>query len=220
MKQYRIALFAALGVIVVLVAWYAVLWRPDGSPEGGAGKRGAGGSPGQYGAGPARNARAEQPKVKAEEAVFQKLVQALPDGPGLDQLMRTINSAAAKAGVSITTLGTPEPESWGTFTAPAPASAPATASAPTMAPTAAGPEFLSLSVDVNGTNAQILKLITALDKQPRIYVVESFGLISPVVGTSTGPSSGTSGASSGGSATLDVEAFYVSAASNNPTFPG
>lgn len=216
MKQYRVALFAALGVVVVIVAWYAVLWRPETAHLKTARTNEAqAAAEVSQAQGQLAMLRLEQPKVRAEQALFHKLVQAVPNGPSLDQLFRTINGAAKAAGVSITTLGTPAPSSWGT------ASTPASASGPTATTAPSGPGFLTLGVTVNGTNAQILKFVSSLDSQPRIYVVESFGLTAPVVGgASTANGAPASVNTSGGSTNLSVEAFYVSSGSNNPTFPG
>lgn len=204
MKPYRVAIIAAVAVVVVVVGWYAAFWHPEGSRL-----KTARSNEAQAAAQVSTDRmqlmalKAQEPKVAKEETVYKKLVQAVPDGPSLDQLLRTVNSAASSAGVALTAVGAAQPSGWGTSSASSPAAASTGASASSASATPIG-----VDVSINGTNAQVLKFVTALDKQPRLYVVQSFNLTN---GSATG------GAQSTG---INVEAFYVSAASNNPTFPG
>ena len=195
--EQRIGLVAAAAIVVVLVVWFMAFWKPEGSSLRAAQKSEAQAAA-QVASDQAQIAtlKADAPKVAKEKAVLQKLVQELPDGPSLDQMLVTINRAASASGVTLTSVGTPEPSGWGS---------PAGASVPT---TAAGPESISLNLGVTGSQATVLKFVSALDAQPRLYVVDSFSLSKPLGGS---PVMSTS---------LTVQGFFESSASNNPTFPG
>ena len=195
--EQRIGLAALTAIVVVLVVWFMAFWKPEGSSLRAAQKSEAQAAA-QVASDQAQIAtlKADAPKVAKEKAVLQKLVQELPDGPSLDQMLVTINRAASASGVTLTSVGTPEPSGWGS---------PAGASVPT---TAAGPESISLNLGVTGSQATVLKFVSALDAQPRLYVVDSFSLSKPLGGS---PVMSTS---------LTVQGFFESSASNNPTFPG
>ena len=195
--EQRIGLAALAAVLVVFVVWFVAFWKPEGSSLRAAQKSEAQAAA-QVASDQAQIAtlKADAPKVAKEKAVLEKLVEEVPDGPSLDQMLLTVNRAAASSGITLNTVGTPEPSGWGT----PPASSPPT--------TASGPQYISLSLGVTGSQAQVLKFVSALDAQPRLYVVNSFSL--------SAPSSGHAAIST----TLTVQGFFESAAANNPTFPG
>jgi Tfp pilus assembly protein PilO len=194
MKQQRVALASLVALAAVLAVWFLVFWNPEGSRLKAANQAQiaakVAGQEAQL-----ATLKADQPKLKAERAVLAKLVQAVPDGPALDQMLHTINAAALSAGVSLDLVGTPEPAGWGGSTGAAPATS--------------GAQSLGLSLDVTGTQAHVLRFVTTLDRQPRLYVVSSFGLSTPQ-----------SGAGANVQSSFQVETYYVSASANNPTFPG
>lgn len=196
-QEERVGLVALGAVVLVLVVWFVAFWRPEGSSLRAAQKNEAQ-AVAQVSSDQAQIAtlRADAPKVAKEKTVLQKLTQEVPDGPSLDQMLRTINSAAAASGVSLTSVGTPEPSGWG---------ASSVSSSPT---TGNGPEYITISLDVTGAQARVLRFVSALDAQPRLYVVNSFGL------------SSAAGASAASSTTLTVQGFFESSTSANPTFPG
>lgn len=196
-KQERVALVALGAVVLVIVVWLVAFWRPEGSSLRTAQKAEAQAAA-QVSSDQAQIAtlRADAPKVAKEKAVLKKLVQEVPDGPSLDQMLLTINRAASSAGVTLSSVGTPEPSGWGGSSGQ---------SAPT---TASGPESISLALGVSGSQSAVLRFVSTLDAQPRLYVVNSFSLTKPTQG------------GAGVSTSLTVQAFFQSAASNNPTFPG
>jgi hypothetical protein len=158
--------------------------------------------------------------VPAERAALARLRQLLPDGPELDNIETTLFGLAAKAGVQIQQIQSPEPAGFGTLALPS-AAKPAAA-------TSSGPGQLSLTLGVLGTAAQIKRLYVLLNAAPRLFVVDTF--VIPVAPPSspgaTSPGGGTIAASSGHSTTagtvavtIDLRAFYAmlnaqSAASN------
>jgi hypothetical protein len=176
----RVGMFALIAVVVVVAVWYGFFWRSESSHLAAA-------------------LRAQHAKLGQAEIVLGRLLKAVPDGPSLDEVMSTLNGAAASAGVMITTIGTPVPSGW------------AGSAANASTTPSAGPDSLDISLTVDGSTAQVLKFVTALDNEPRTYVVGSFGL-------SAGNGPLTAGTQQ--SATLSVSVFFRSASSNNPTFPG
>ena len=197
MKQQKlIALGALAAVLVVAVVWYMALWMPEGASLKTA-QASLQQAQGQVATDQAQLAqlKAQVPKVKGERAVLKKLVQAVPNGPSLDQALTTLRAAARRAGVTLQSVSVPEPTGWGT-----PASSPASPS---------GPLSLGLSVAATGSQAQLLAFVRAVDAQPRLYVVNSFAL-SSVGNTGTGHES----------TTFSINTFYSSATSISPVFPG
>jgi Tfp pilus assembly protein PilO len=195
MKQHRVPIVAVLAAVVVMAIWYAAVWMPEGSKL-----KAARVSESQALSQIATEQsqllmmRSDAPKVVQEEKVLESLVKALPDGPSVDQLLRTINVAATQSKVTIATLSVPQPAGWAGSNA---AAAPATAT---------GPDSLTLSVAITGSNANILRFVTDVDAQPRIYVVNTLTLQPSDSGSL--------------SASLSVETFFESSTANDPTFPG
>jgi Tfp pilus assembly protein PilO len=196
-RNERIAMVALGALIVVVIAWYMAFWRPETSHLKAA-RTSEAQAASQVASDQAQIAslKADAPKVAQEKAVLEKLVQAVPDGPSLDQMLSTINSAAVGAGVTLTDVGTPEPSGWGgSYSSSAPA-------------VSSGAGSITLTLGVTGPQARVLRFVSALDSEPRLYVVSSFTLGNP---------SGTSGAMT---TSLTVYGFFESASSGNPTFPG
>ncbi|HMK97825.1 MAG TPA: hypothetical protein VK425_09790 [Acidimicrobiales bacterium] len=196
MKQQRIAIVAGATLVVVLALWYVLMWRPETSHLKTA-RAAEATAAAQLASDQSQlvQLRVEAPKVAKEEAVLLSLVKAVPDGPSLDEVFHTLNSAAGESGVALTSVGSPEPTGWGE-------------AAPSSAPASTGPSSVSLSLGVSGTISHVLQFIRALDSQPRLYVVQSFSLTTP------SPPSGMV------STSITVQTFFQSASSNNPVFPG
>jgi Tfp pilus assembly protein PilO len=197
----RIGLFALIAVVIVVAAWYGLFWRPENAHLAAARTQE------QQAAQQIDTAHAtlfglevQHKKLAQDEKVLDNLLKGLPNGPSLDQMMDTLNSAATESGVVISAISTPTPEGWAS---PQGSTAPPT--------TSAGPQSVAVSLAVNGTESQVLKFITALDDQPRIYVVNSFAFSS---------GEGALLADSHESASLSVHVFFESASSNDPAFPG
>ncbi|MGC8626852.1 MAG: hypothetical protein ACP5VR_04715 [Acidimicrobiales bacterium] len=194
----RVVAGAVAVIVVVVIAWYAALYRPEvrrvatlDSEQGQLASK-VSGLQAQFLA-----LRAEQRRVPAERVALKALQQAVPDGPSLDQLLREVNEAAQVSGVRLTSIGTPAPTGWGA------------SGGTTGQSTSTGVPSLAVSLSVNGSSAQVLRLVTALDKQKRLFVVRSFNLNE---GSTTG--------GGGQSTNLVVDAFYANASSDVPTFPG
>jgi Tfp pilus assembly protein PilO len=195
-KQHKLPIAAGIAVLLIVAIWYVALWGPEGSRL-----KAARASEVQAVAqvasdqGQLAELQAERPKVAEEKTVLNRLVEGLPNGPSLDQIFGTINKAAEHSGVVLVALQGSAPSGWGV--------APGTVSGATA--TASGPDDIPLSVDVTGTPAHILHFVTALDANPRIYVVTSL-TISPMLGVQ--------------SVALQVDVFFESSAGQDPTYPG
>lgn len=194
-RHERHALAVLGAVVLVLLVWYAAIWRPATSRL-----RTARSVESQAAAQVAQDRaqiaqlKADAPEVAAAKAVLGHLTNLVPEDPALDQLLGYVRQAAAEAGVALTDVGTPTPAGW-------PGSAPV---GPTSSagPTTGGPQSISVSLTVSGSSAAMLQLITDLGHEPRLFVVQTATI-----------------ADKGGGA-LTVEAFYQAATSGNPTYPG
>ncbi len=212
----RIALITVAALLVVVGVWYVALWRPAQSHIDSLRAQ-------QVTA--AANVetlqaqvdvlRAQERRLPAERAALVKLDEAIPADPGLDQLLKVVDNAVAEAGMTLTSIGTPPPSGWGTSGA-APSSA------------TAGPQSITVSIGVLGSDTQMLRLVTDLNSEPRLFVVNSLtldslpGSATPAssAGVTTGAGTSGSSASDGNTYSVSVTAFFVSGASNNPVFPG
>ncbi len=197
MKLHKlVGLVAAAAVLVVAVAWYMTLWKPEVSRLKTA-QANLAQVTGQVSTDQAQltQLEAQVPKVKSERATLDKLVRAVPDGPSLDQALRTVRDAASKAGIKVQSLSVPPPSGWGgTGTPPS---------------SSTGPLSLSISVGATGSQSQLLSFVRALDAQPRLYVVTAFGL----------NASGNAN-SAQESTTFSINTFYASSTATSPVFPG
>lgn len=194
--QKVVGLAAAAAVLIVAVAWYMAFWKPEvGRLKTAQANLAQVNS--QVATDQAQLAalKAQAPKVKSERAVLKKLVQAVPNGPSLDQALRTVRNAASTAGIKIQSLSVPPPANWG--------------GAGVSASATGGPINLPLSVAATGTQSQLLGFVRALDAQPRLYVVTAFGLTA----------SGGAGAHQV-STTFSINSFYASSTATSPVFPG
>jgi Tfp pilus assembly protein PilO len=194
----RVGLLALAGLVLVVGGWFLLFARPESSHLHALQKQQSQAESNvamleaRLGA-----LKALQLKTPAERAALGKLEQAVPEGPSLDQLLDSLNHAAVKAGVTLGSISTPTPAGWA-----------ATASGTPSAPSGAGPQSIDLDVSVNGTNAQVLSFVTALDSEPRLFVVDNFSL--------SGTSQATGKKVLMGTTAISVQAFYISAASADP----
>jgi hypothetical protein len=209
-----VALIALVGLLVVAGVWYGIFWLPEGSHLKAAHNQEAQAETKVVSlSAQLAGIRAEQRQLPLYKATLAQLSKAVPEGPALDQLLTTITAAAADAHVSLLSINTPEPAGWGVSGSGA------------AAPVPTGPPDITLSIAINVANSrQVLAFITALEAQPRLYVVDAFEVQNPTnapsgkagkrpTGHSAGPVAGSSALQS---ISLTVQAFYVSTSSNDP----
>lgn len=200
----RVVLITLCALVLVVGVWYGALWRPAEKHLATLRSQQTTAADNvlalQFRVGALR---AEQKQLPKEKRALAELEAAIPADPGLDQLIKVIDSAANKAGVSLTSLGTPPPSGWGTTAA-------STAPGP-------GPQDMTVNVGLQGSDRSILQFVTALGSEPRLFVVDSFSLNSA---PGASGASGTAGPATTSTYSVTVSAFYLSGASNNPVFPG
>jgi len=142
-------------------------------------------------------------RLPAERAALAALRGAVPNGPELDNLVKSLWAAADAAGVQLSTISSPQPAGFGVL---APASIP-------------GPAQVMLIIGVNGSPSQVEALVNALDSEHRLFVVDSFSLQDPTGGSPTKgskPSGAGTGAATGAGSSITLRAFYGLASSDNP----
>ena len=110
----RVLLIAAVGLFVVVGAWFGLFWRPETSHlHAFENERSQAANNVDMLQGQLASLKALQLKTPAERAALAKLEQAVPQGPSLDQLLDSLNTAAVEAGVTLTSVSTPTPAGWG-----------------------------------------------------------------------------------------------------------
>lgn len=194
----------ALGALVVLVAgWYALALRPEQKhikslqTESASALADVATLQAQFEA-----LKAQKKQVPSEEKSLKKLAQLIPAGPSLDQLIKSVNDAAKRADVRLTSIGVAAPAGWGQTTATG------------TGPKTSGPNVLAVTIGLQGADQGALAFVADVEQEPRLFTVSSLTLYSApkAAGKATG--------SAKDSYTVAMSAFYVSSASNNPVFPG
>jgi Tfp pilus assembly protein PilO len=185
----RTSIVAGLVILVLVIGWYEGLYRREAShinalkaKEQAAASTVMGLRTKYYGL-----VNSEK-RLPAEREALRDLTRAVPEGPGLDNLMTTLFGAAAKAGAQLGSISCPQPQGFGSS---------ATGSAAT-----AGPEQLVCTLSVAGTSAEMEHLYNILDAEPRLLVIDNLSL-------SYGAGSATD------TQTISVRAFYASPSSGS-----
>jgi hypothetical protein len=220
----KVYMAVALALIVVTVGWYEGIYRSEKARLASvrAEERVAEGTvlglETRY-----SSLAAEKKALPAERAALAKLEQAVPNGPALDVLLKSLFGTAATAGIQVTSVSTPEPAGFGVPVTTVPATTATTVAqgnskasntpGTTAAPVAIGPQQLSLSVAVSGSAQGILRYVRLLDADSRLFVVDQFALNFPAVSGSALVRSGASGAEGG--TTIQLRAFYASASADS-----
>jgi len=126
-------------------------------------------------------------ELPAERAALARLEKAVPNGPELDGLVKTLFSAASATKVQLTSISSPQPAGFGVQSA--------------AGATTAGPVELPLSMSVTGTAGAIENLYRLLDAEPRLFVINNFTVAPGTSSTAGTPNTG---------ATITLDAFYAS----------
>jgi Tfp pilus assembly protein PilO len=162
----RRALLAGLsGAVVVVLAWWFLLWSPQRSRISDARDR--------------RRAAEEQAAslelqlrrlrdLQAREAVvrsrLERLRVAIPDQPNLAQFILAANEAAERAGIEFLSI------------TPTPPAAPAAAARGQQAEGGGPPAEIRLSMTITGGYFQVLDFVNRLDDLPRLVVIDSINV--------------------------------------------
>lgn len=194
----RILIATAIVALVLVTGWYEGLYRPEAKhitkldTQEQAASSALMGLETKY-----AGLVSSEKRLPGERVALAELKRAVPEGPELDNLVTTLFSAASAAKVELTSIGSPQPSYFGVATG--------AASLP-------GLPQIDLSLSVSGTAYNIEHLVRILDSEPRLLVVDDFGLtFSSGYGNQVA-----GGAGSVGSTTINLRAFYASAASATP----
>lgn len=159
----RIPLFGGIAALVLVVAWYFLLWSPETKKVQAAHKAHAAAEQ-QIGQLQSQVVQLQGwvKQIPADNARFAQLETQLPDNPQLDQALSLLHQAAAGAGVVVTSLapGTPGVTSG-------------------QSAGQAGPPAVTLSMTVQGTANQVGAFLAALQAMPRTVVIDRVSLSSP-----------------------------------------
>jgi Tfp pilus assembly protein PilO len=179
----RILVVALVAVVVLFAGWYEGLYRPEVSHIT---SLKASEQKAQLALLTLETRYVDLVKSKKElpqeRAALAKLELAVPNDPELDNLVKTLFTAAAQTKVQLTSIGSPAPTGFGL---------PATANAASVP----GPAELLLTLDVSGTSGAVENFYRVLDREPRLFVINNFSVVPAATSSATGA--------------IDVEVFYA-----------
>jgi Tfp pilus assembly protein PilO len=196
----RILIGAALALVVIVVGWFEGFSQPESHRIANLQQQEqvALGKVAQLDAQYVALVHSEK-ELPAERAALGKLSEAVPSGPELDNLVKSLWAASNASGTQLTNISSPQPMYFGA------------ASATTLS----GPASIDLTISVNGTPAQVEALVNHLDSESRLFVLDSFSLSNPVASSASGAAK-TSGTAIVGGSAISLRAFYATASSDNP----
>ena len=157
----RLALIGIGASLVLIGAWFFLLWKPAGEDLD---KANADKAAAEQRASELQVRLAHLKDLEKNAAVLERdralLAEAIPSTDLLDQFILQVNERAARAGVSFVSVSPQQP---GAATA-APGAA------------AAGPTSIGLQIQVTGDYFQLLRFLEELRDGPRLVTVETFSL--------------------------------------------
>ena len=178
----RAVLMGAVATVVLALMWYFLLWTPRNRAleEARERRETAEQQVSQLQSEIAR-LRAAQREEPVRRARLEALRTAIPDDPGLAQLILDTNDAANRAGIDFISIAPSLPA------APAAAGGAAGgggAPPPTTAPPARGqaagppPPEIRLTLQIRGGYFQVLDFLNRLDDLPRLVVIDGLNISS------------------------------------------
>jgi Tfp pilus assembly protein PilO len=192
----RLALIGIGASLVLIGAWFFLLWKPAGNDLDKANQEKAAA---EQRASELETRLAHLKDLEANAAVLERdralLAEAIPSTDLLDQFILQVNERAARAGVSFVSVS-PQQPSAGT-------AAPGTAAV-------GGPTNIGLQIQVTGDYFQLLSFLEELRDGPRLVTVETFSL-------SKGGEGGQMSASVGGRMFMNPTAAAGAAAPTTPS---
>ena len=157
----RLALIGIGASIVLIGAWFFLLWKPAGADLD---KAKADQAAAEQRASELQSKLAHLKDLEKNAAVLERdralLAEAIPSGDLLDQFILQVNERAARAGVSFVSVSPQQPG--------------AASAAPGAA--AGGPTGIGLQIQVTGDYFQLLRFLEELRDGPRLVTVETFSL--------------------------------------------
>ena len=197
----RIVIAAGLALVVLLGGWYEGLYRQESAHLSSLNAKQAAAVNTVVGFQMKYIALVRSKRqLPAEQATLARLRRAVPDGPELDKLVTALFSACNEAHVQLETISSPEPSGFGP-------------GAVSTATGTSGPAQLSVSLTVAGSAAEVADLYRILDTEPRLFVIDNFGL---TYTTAPSPAAGGAAKASQNDVVLQLRAFYAVATSSTP----
>jgi Tfp pilus assembly protein PilO len=168
-------MFGAIAAVLILAAWYLLLWSPSKSDLDKAKERrqAAEGQQAQLEAeiSRLRDAQKSEPSRRAQ---LELLRTAIPDTPNLAQFILDVNDAAAKAGIDFISIAPTEPRQ---PTGAAAVAGTTTNTTPGAVPTAvAAPAEIAIALQLQGGYFQVVDFLNRLDKLPRLLVTDTLNI--------------------------------------------
>jgi Tfp pilus assembly protein PilO len=163
----RKVVLAAVGALLAVSGlWYMLLWSPQSSALSKAKARTAAAVQKQSDLGiQLRGLQKAKLTLPQSKDRLSRMATAIPDDPGLADLIDQVNAAAKAAGVDFLTL---TPQAPPTKTGAAPVAA--------KKQTVAGVDDLTLSVTAQGSYFQLTDFMNKLNALPRLVVIDTMAL--------------------------------------------
>jgi Tfp pilus assembly protein PilO len=183
----KTGLLGLVGVLVLMLVWFELFYRPETSHitslqnKDSAAHTSLVALDDRYAA-----LVSSEKQLPAERRQLRALEAAVPNDPQLDSLVTSMYAAAKRAGMQISSVSSPQPDSFGS----------------TEAVATSGVSQLTLGLNVSGTPSQLVKLVNILNAEPRLFVLDNLDLTYGQVGSSGAPVQST---------TLSVRTFYADA---------
>lgn len=156
MTTRKIAIGAAVAAVVVLLAWFVFLWRPQSAALDTAAEREATAANTnaelELRVQRLRAAQADAPALRARVAALQV---AVPEDPELAEFILAADTAATESGVDLLTISPTPP-------------------APSLDP--ALPSSVNLAITVDGGYFQVLDYLNRLSVMDRLVVIDTLNL--------------------------------------------
>jgi len=159
----RIPMIAGAAALILVVIWYMALWSPQAKQLKAAHKAHAAAMQ-QIGQLQSQKDQLQGlvKQIPADTALFTRLEAALPDNPQLDQALNLLHQAADSAGVKLLSLSPSHPATPG--------------SAQSGGQQQTGVPSVSLTMNIQGSSAQVQSFLSALDAMPRTVVIDSLSI--------------------------------------------
>ena len=170
----RALLIGGAAALVVLLAWYFLLWSPRSDDIAEArDRKDAAESEAQQLQSEIERLRAAQRDEPLRRAQLETLRIAVPDDPNLAQFILDTNDAATKAGIDFISIAPSPPAAATAAAATTATTTPTSGASATPGAGATPPAEIKVSLQVQGGYFQVLDFVNRLNDLPRLVVIDS-----------------------------------------------
>jgi Tfp pilus assembly protein PilO len=170
-RSVRRVVAGVVGVLIVL-GWYVGLWSPTQRKVSQlATNLSSTNSSISQATAQLDTLQGEKRGIRVVESEVTKLTTALPSSPGLVSFLKTLDVAASRVGLSLINLTPTQPSVVGGAS-----NLPVSTSAPGSSPQSKVGPSVGFSLQTEGGYFQIEKLLSAMDRLPRLVVITSVSL--------------------------------------------